>query len=76
MAIHVTDGDVVRAELNKVRNSLAPQLSRNAALGIALLSGQLDNETFKIVWRNALDTYVSWKMVNDDEFWNQLGQTV
>jgi hypothetical protein len=76
MAVYVTEGDVVRDELNNVRNSLATQLSRNDALGIALLSGQLDNETSKIVWRNTFDTYVSWKMVNDDEFWNQLGQTV
>jgi len=68
MAVYVTEGDVVRDELNNVRNSLAPQLSRNDALGIALLSGRLDNETSKIVWRNTLDAYVSWKMVNDDEF--------
>jgi hypothetical protein len=75
MVPYVTEGDVVHEKLDEVRNSLATQLSLNDALGIALLYGELDNETDQIVWRNTLDTYVSWKMVNDDEFWNQLGQT-
>jgi hypothetical protein len=73
--VAVTPGDIAAAQLQEVRASLPRKLDRNDALGIALLGDDsVDSETKAIVWRNTLDNYVSWKMVNDDEFWNLLEQ--
>jgi hypothetical protein len=75
--VAVTTGEITVAQLKEVRASLPTTLDKNDAWGIALLADDsVDEETKAKVWRYMLDTYVSWKMVNDDDFWNLLGQTV
>jgi hypothetical protein len=74
--VAVTTGEITVARLKEVRASLPTTLDQNDAWGIALLADDSDEETKATVWRYMLDTYVSWRMVNDDEFWNLLEQTV